>query len=85
MFVGTDNYLYQPAANTKTMGGFRAYIHRTNSARISLAVDGSSSAVECLEAEAPQSAVAYTLQGLRTTVLHRGIYVVDGKKVVVKK
>lgn len=85
LFVGTDNYLYQPAASTSTMGGLRAYIHRINGARISLAVDGSSSAVECLEAEAPQSAVAYTLQGLRTTVLHRGIYVVDGKKVVVKK
>lgn len=85
LFIGTDNYLYQPAANTNTMGGLRAYIHRTNSARISLAVDDSSTAVECLEAEAPQSAVAYTLQGLRTTVLHRGIYVVDGKKVVVKK
>jgi hypothetical protein len=85
LFVGTDNYLYQPAASTSTMGGLRAYIHRINGARISLAVDGSSTAVECLEAETPQSAVAYTLQGLRTTVLHRGIYVVDGKKVVVKK
>ena len=85
LFVGTDNYLYQPAASTSTMGGLRAYIHRINGARISLAVDGSSTAVECLEAEAPQSAVAYTLQGLRTTVLHRGVYVVDGKKVVVKK
>lgn len=86
LFLGTDNYLYQPAVGTNTMGGLRAYIHRANNnARISLSMDDGTVAVENHCDATRQPPVAYTLQGQRTAVVHGGVYIVDGRKVVVKK
>ena len=86
LFIGTDNYLYVPAANSNMMNGLRAYIKRTNAARISLSIDGGETvAVEQIDAEAEVPPVVYTLQGQRTTTpTRRGIYVMEGKKVVIK-
>jgi hypothetical protein len=87
LFIGTDNYLYVPAANSNMMNGLRAYIQRTdNAARISLSIDGGETvAVEKIDAEAEVPPVVYTLQGQRTTTpKRRGIYVMEGKKVVIK-
>lgn len=87
LFIGTDNYLYVPAANSNMMNGLRAYIQRTdNAARISLSIDGGETvAVEQIDAEAEVPPVVYTLQGQRTTTpKRRGIYVMEGKKVVIK-
>lgn len=85
LFIGTDNYLYQPAAGTNTMNGMRAYIHTTAGARVSLAIDDETVAVQDVDAAPRQSAVVYTLQGQRTTKPRRGLYIVDGKKTIVKQ
>lgn len=87
LFIGTDNYMYQPKAGTNVMGGLRAFIHHTgHAARLSLAVDDGTAAIDCSPVlDAHQPTVAYTLQGQRTTAMRRGIYVVNGKKVIVNK
>ena len=85
LFIGTDNCLYQPAAGTNVMGGLRAYIQRTNNARISLAVDDETVAVERVGPDVTRPVVVYTLQGQRTTAARRGVYVAGGKKMVVVK
>ena len=85
LFIGTDNYLYQPAAGTNTMNGMRAYIHTTAGARVSLAIGDETVAVQDVDAAPRQSAVVYTLQGQRTTKPCRGLYIVDGKKTIVKQ
>jgi len=85
LFIGTDNCLYQPAAGTNVMGGLRAYIQRTNNARISLAVDDETVAVEGVGPNVTRPVVVYTLQGQRTTAARRGVYVAGGKKMVVVK
>lgn len=87
LFIGTDNFLYQPALGSNTMGGLRAYIHRTNTnARISLNMDGDEAVtVNTLRDTTEPPRVAYTLQGQRTASPRRDLYIVDGKKVVVKQ
>ena len=85
LFIGTDNCLYQPAAGTNVMGGLRAYIQRTNNARISLAVGDEAVAVEGVGPNVTRPVVVYTLQGQRTTAARRGVYVAGGKKMVVVK
>lgn len=85
LFIGTDNYLYQPKENTNVMGGLRAYIHQTDYARICLSVGDEAAAIDFQTADAKQPTVVYTLQGQRTTAVRRGIYVVNGKKVIVNK
>lgn len=88
MFIGTDNCLYIPAAETNTMNGLRAYISRVAAgARISMVVDDGDemtpieTAVDAGQAE-PQTVC--TLQGLRTKATRPGIYVKDGRKVIVR-
>lgn len=88
MFIGTDNCLYIPAAETNTMNGLRAYISTVAAgARISMVVDDGDemtpieTAVDAGQAE-PQTVC--TLQGLRTKATRPGIYVKDGRKVIVR-
>ena len=86
LFIGTDNYLYVPGVGSNVMNGLRAYIQRTNASRISLSIDdGETVAVEHVDAATEVPPVVYTLQGQRTTTSkRRGIYVMEGKKVVIK-
>lgn len=85
LFIGTDNYLYQPAANGNVIGGMRAYIRLSTStpARMSVNIGNEMSVVETAKLT-PRQGAAYTLQGIKTSAVKRGLYVIDGKKCVIR-
>ena len=84
LFIGTDNCLYSPGAGTNTMNGLRAYIHTTAGARIGLAFDDETQAIGSVDVAPQPQSVVYTLQGQRTTKARRGLYIQNGKKVILK-
>lgn len=84
LFIGTDNFLYQPAAGTNTINGLRAYISRTGNARISLSLDDEAAGVIGVADAEPSSGSLFTLQGQRVLAPRRGLYVRDGRKVIIK-
>jgi hypothetical protein len=85
LFIGTDNYLYQPAADGNVIGGMRAYIRLSTStpARMSVNIGNEMSVVETAKLT-PRQGSAYTLQGIKTNAVKRGLYVIDGKKCVIR-
>ena len=91
-FVGRNNegnaYIYK-SAGTTNINAFRAYIDAQNaqSARISLFIDGEgmTTGIEGLMKEESQKAGAvYDLQGRKVANPSRGLYIINGKKVIVK-
>jgi hypothetical protein len=85
LFLGTDNVLYSPAAGTNTIGGLRAFIQRGSSAaRIAVAFSGEETAGVGGFKSGPAATVYYTLQGQRVERPRRGVYVRDGKKIIIK-
>lgn len=86
LFLGTDNVLYSPAAGKNTIGGLRAFIQRTNShARIAVAFSGEETAgVGGFKSEPTTTGAVYTLQGQRVERPRRGVYVREGKKIIIK-
>lgn len=84
LFIGTDNFLYQPAEGTNTINGLRAYISRTGNARISLSLDDEAAGVMPVASSMTSSGSLFTLQGQCVLAPRRGLYVRDGKKVIIK-
>lgn len=90
MFLGPENKLYTPGANIN-MGGYRAYFKlngNSNSAKL-LAIDGMTSAISTPVATAKMDKQGvYNLNGQfispNADNLPKGIYIINGKKTVVK-
>ena len=83
-FVG-NGALYK-SAGTTTMKGFRAYIEpkTATSNPVKLYIDGLETAIEEINGETAKDAVIYNLAGQRVNKAQKGIYIQNGKKVLVK-
>lgn len=86
LFIGTDNYMYKPEEGKNIIGGLRAFIRRSNTAgsRMSVNIDEESLAVTAPAKMERTEPTAYTLQGVRTNAAKKGVYIVDGKKRVIR-
>ena len=86
LFIGTDNYMYKPEEGKNIIGGLRAFIRRNNTvgSRMSVNIDEKSLAVTAPAKMERTEPTAYTLQGVRTNAAKKGVYIVDGKKRVIR-
>lgn len=83
----SDNKLWRAEENKTTIKGTRAYIHDMNpgNARIvNFFIDGQETTGISTIATQKFDNATYDMQGRRVETLKKGIYVVNGKKVVVK-
>lgn len=83
----SDNKLWRAEENKTTIKGTRAYIHDMNpgNARIvNFFIDGQETTGISTIATLKANNAAYDMQGRRVETLKKGVYVVNGKKVVVK-
>ncbi len=66
--------------------GFRAYLPVSGggAARLLFDFGGTETGIESIEGNIPENAAIYDLSGRRVSVATKGIYIVNGKKVVVK-
>ena len=83
----SDNKLWRAEENKTTIKGTRAYIHDMNpgNARIvNFFIDGQETTGISTIATQKFDNAAYDMQGRRVETLKKGVYVVNGKKVVVK-
>ena len=84
-FFISSNTFYEAADETNTIKAFRAYIQPTvaNARSISYRTDDETTDIEPSTLNVP-STVIYDLMGRRVTTMVKGIYIVNGKKVVIK-
>ena len=89
LFIGTDNKLYSPAEETNNLGGLRAYIHKENpAARLALTIEEPTGIVELRNVDrGTRNDTWYTLDGRKVVSgqLKSGLYISNGKKIVVKR
>ena len=88
-YLWTDNKIYKSSSNNGTyINGTRAYIKDKTGAGariISFAIDDEASGISQIEAEPQKANATYNLKGQKVSgKMGKGIYVVDGKKVVIK-
>ena len=86
LFVATGNKL-QPSDGSGKLKGFRAYFkNEGSSARsINFVVDGGeTTGIIAIDGTVIENGSAYTLGGQRVAQPTKGLYIVNGKKVVVK-
>jgi hypothetical protein len=85
LFLGTDNYLYIPdklASGARTLGGMRAYIHRSNTARLGISFNDEAAAIHETTVSAADSPI-YNLQGQRIVQPRsKSLYIKNGKKMI---
>lgn len=92
MTVATGDYfvsggkLYKSAGATN-LKGFRAYLKDKNpetTEEVKLYIDGVATAISEINADVQESGLIYNLAGQRVSKATKGIYVINGRKVVVK-
>lgn len=71
---------------TQTMKGFRAYFTTVSGARLSMIIDGedTTTSIDGVEVAPLMEGSVYNLNGQRVDKAQKGLYIVNGKKVVVK-
>lgn len=73
------------ANGNQTIDGFRAYFTTSAGARLSMIIDGEeTNAIEGLELNSQKANVIYNLNGQRVEKAKKGLYIVNGKKAIVK-
>lgn len=89
LFLNAAGKFVAPAAATNTMKGFRAYFmvpSGTSAAAININIDGETTGINSIETEATVNGKVYNLNGQYVgnslNGLKKGIYVVNGKKVI---
>lgn len=85
VFLGTDNVLYKPAADSNTLKGIRAYFEIPSgaSARISMDDSDEATGIKTLKSNVDENKV-YNLQGQQVSRTAKGLYIINGKKVILK-
>lgn len=88
LFLTTDGKLAYPAsASEATMKGMRAYFQVPASANVALFVDGEGTITGIEEVEngklKVESSEVYNLNGQRVTQPRKGLYIVNGKKLII--
>ena len=78
------NKLYKSTGGT-TIKGTRAYLQdKSGASNVKLNIDGVATAISEINADVQESGVIYNLAGQRVSKATRGIYVKNGRKVVIK-
>ena len=87
-YVLKDNKVFKIGANAATVNPYRAYIQLAETAgearELTITVDGEATAIEGITAEKTMNGEIYNLNGQRVKTAKKGIYVVNGKAVIVK-
>lgn len=86
VFLGTDNVLYKPAADSNTLKGIRAYFEipaGSAPARISMDDSDEATGIKTLKSNVDENKV-YNLQGQQVSRTAKGLYIINGKKVILK-
>lgn len=90
VFIGADNKLYYPSLSTGSMPGLRAYfLLRENVSTIknfNLSLDDQPTIIyQVANNQVMRSEGIYTISGQKIgKVMHKGIYIINGKKVIVQ-
>ena len=87
LFLGANNTLLYPSTNSGAMKGFRAYFEVTGEAkgaRAMVKIDNSQTGVKTILSENLQNEQVYDLQGRSVSHPAKGLYIVNGKKVIIK-
>ncbi len=85
----SDNKLYKASGSGNTIKPFRAYFTYNGSAparQVRFVIDGETTGIDdaAVNVSGNESNAAYDLQGRRVAQPRKGLYVIDGKKVVIK-
>lgn len=86
-YVLSNNQIYSVGTAGATINPYRAYIQIAESAPVkalTFFVDDTETAIEGIEATEMQNGEIYNLAGQRVNKAQKGIYIVNGKKVLVK-
>lgn len=86
VFIGTDGLLHRPTETGNTMKGMRAYmVLPSNQSARGLVFDDTPTAIEALKptSVSPSSDVLYNLSGQRVAKPAKGLYIKNGKKIIV--
>jgi hypothetical protein len=85
-FINSNNFYCADQASTVTMNGFRAYLtpQSTNAASINYMIDGQVvTSIDNIKKEnTMDKSVIYNLNGCRVSAPTKGLYIVNGKKIV---
>ncbi len=87
LFLGANNTLYYPSTTSGAMKGFRAYFEvkgEAQGAKAMVMMDNSLTGVKTILNENLQNEQVYDLQGRMVTRPAKGLYIVNGKKVIIK-
>ena len=89
--LGTDNNLHKVTGGSVTINPFRAYFTLDNSAGgdvkgnvIRLNFDDTETGIGSVKSEEMKAKSYYNLAGQRVTAPRKGLYIVDGRKVVIR-
>ena len=87
-YVLSNNTIYKVGANAATIKPYRAYIEVTQPAAearaLTFFVDGETTAIEGVNVAEDENGQVYNLQGQRVAKAQKGLFIQNGKKVVVK-
>ena len=84
MFITTNGYLgYPQTSESATLKGMRAYIKVPQNANVSLFIDGATGIDEVRSKTDDIRSGYYNLNGQRVTQPGKGLYIVNGKKLII--
>jgi hypothetical protein len=87
-YVLSNNVIYPVGTAVATINPYRAYIQIAQDAApvkaLTFFVDGEATAIEGVNADSNVEGEIFNLAGQRVNKAQKGIYVVNGKKVIVK-
>lgn len=86
-YVLSNNTIYPVGTAGATIPAYRAYIQiaqEADPARLTFTVDGETTAIEGITANESNEGTVYNLQGQRVTKAQKGVFIQNGKKVLVK-
>lgn len=89
-FIGSDNKLYSVGSDLPSMKGTRGFFRPVSGSSdvkaMSFEIDGDATGIMMLDEEVTQiiSGDIYNLAGQRVNKMQKGIYIVNGKKVLIK-
>ena len=87
LFLGANNTLYYPNASSGDLKGFRAFFEVTGEAqgaKTMVVLDNSLTGIKTVLNENLQNENVYDLQGRMVNNPEKGVYIVNGKKVIIK-
>ena len=86
-YVLSNNTIYKVGSNAATISPYRAYIQLTQPApaRLSFSIDGEDTqSIEGISVAESENGMVYNLQGQRVMNAQKGLFIQNGKKIVIK-